>query len=41
MYEDPQDMFRNLDDLFAQLYARMTRDFQEGETHASGFHMVI
>jgi len=31
MYEDPQDVFRDTDELFAHLYARMTRDFAAGE----------
>ena len=41
MYEDPQDMFREMDELFAHLYARMTRDFAAGEPQASGYHMIM
>ena len=41
MYEDPQDMFRDMDELFAHLYARMTRDFTAGDPQVSGYHMVI
>ena len=41
MYEDPQDMFRDMDELFAHLYARMTRDFGMGGPQAFGYHMII
>jgi HSP20 family molecular chaperone IbpA len=41
MYEDPQDMFREMDELFAHLYARMTRDFAAGEPQTFGYHMII
>jgi HSP20 family molecular chaperone IbpA len=41
MYEDPQDMFRDIDELFAHLYARMTRDLAAGGSQAFGYHMVI
>jgi HSP20 family molecular chaperone IbpA len=41
MYEDPQDMFRDMDELFAHFYARMTRDFPAGDPQAFGYHMVI
>ena len=41
MYEDPQDMFREMDELFAHLYSRMTRDFAAGEPQAFGYHMII
>jgi HSP20 family molecular chaperone IbpA len=41
MYEDPQDMFREMDELFARLYARMTRDFAAGEPQVFGYHTVI
>jgi hypothetical protein len=27
MYKDPQDMFRDMDEMFTCLSARMTRDF--------------
>jgi HSP20 family molecular chaperone IbpA len=41
MYEDPQDMFREVDELFAQIYARMSRDFAAGEPQAFGYRMII
>jgi HSP20 family molecular chaperone IbpA len=41
MYEDPQDMFREMDELFAHLYARMTNDFAAGEPQAFGYHLII
>jgi hypothetical protein len=31
MYEDPQDVFRDTDELFSHLYTRMTRDFAAEE----------
>ena len=34
MYEDPQDMFMEMDTLFSQLFAKMTRDFAAGENRA-------
>ena len=41
MYKDPQDMFHEIDKLFAHLYARMTRDFTAGEPQVFGYHMII
>jgi HSP20 family molecular chaperone IbpA len=41
MYEDPQDMFREIDSLFTHLYISMTRDFAAGDPNASGYHMII
>ncbi len=41
MYEDPKDMFREMDDLFAHIYARMTRDFTAGEPQVFGYHVII
>ena len=41
MYEDPQDMFREMDELFTHLYTRMTRDFAAGEPQVFGYHMII
>jgi HSP20 family molecular chaperone IbpA len=41
MYEDPQDMFREMDELFAHLYARMTRDFAAGGTPSFGIHVFM
>ena len=41
MYEDPQDMFREMDELFSHLYAQMIRDFSAGEPQAFSFHLVM
>ena len=41
MYEDPKDMFREMDELFAHLYAQMTRDFTAGEPQAFGYQVII
>ncbi len=41
MYEDPQDMFMEMDTLFSQLFAKMTRDFAAGENRAFSFHMIM
>jgi len=41
MYEDPQDIFREMDELFTHLYIRMTRDFAAGEPQGSGYHRII
>lgn len=40
MYEDPQDMFREVDTLFSHIFARMTRDFAAGEDTAFTVHLV-
>jgi HSP20 family molecular chaperone IbpA len=41
MYKDPQDMFREMDTLFSQIFARMTRDFSAGEIPAFSFYMIM
>ena len=41
MYEDPQDMFREMNELFTHLYTRMTRDFAAGEPQVFGYHMIM
>ena len=41
MYEDPQDMFREMDELFTHFYTRMTHDFAAGEPQVFGYHMII
>lgn len=41
MYEDPLDMFREMDTLFSQLFARMTHDFPAGENPVFSFHMIM
>ena len=34
-------MFREMDELFAHLYTRITRDFTAGEPQAFGYHLII
>jgi len=41
MYEDPQDMFREMDKIFAHLVTRMTSNFTATDPQAFGFHMII
>ena len=41
MYDDPQDMFREMDELFTHFYTRMTRNFAAGDPNASMYHMII
>ncbi len=41
MYEDPQDMFREMDELFTRLYTRKARNFAAGDPQAFGYHMII
>ena len=41
MYGDPQDMFREVDELFAHLYAQMTRDFAAGGIPSFGIHVFM
>ena len=41
MYNDPQDRFRDLDEMFAQLFGRMTRDFSAGDPRVSGYTMIF
>ncbi len=41
MYEDPQDMFREMDELFTHLYTRITRNFAAGDPQVFGYHMII
>lgn len=41
MYEDPQDMFREMDEMFARLFARIDRGFAGGDPRVSGYHIVV
>jgi HSP20 family molecular chaperone IbpA len=41
MYEDPQDMFREMDEMFARLFTRMNQDGAGGESQMFGYHIVI
>lgn len=41
MYEDPQDMFREMDEFFTHLYTWMIRDFAAGDPNASGYYRII
>ena len=41
MYEDPLDMFREMDKIFAHLVTRMTSDFTATDPQSFGFHMII
>jgi len=40
MFEDPMDMFEEMDEMFARLFTRMDREFMNG-TGASGYRVVI
>ena len=37
MYKDPQDMFRDIDEMFVHLSARMTRDFPGRESRVFSY----
>ena len=41
MYEDQQDMFRDMDELFALLYAQIIRNFGSERPQAFGYRLVI
>nr|WP_321352098.1 hypothetical protein [uncultured Methanoregula sp.] len=41
MYEDPQDMFQEMDEMFTRLFARMNRGGAFGEPQMFGYHIVI
>ena len=41
MYEDPQDMFREMDEMFARMFTRMNRGMSGGEPQVYGYHIVI
>jgi HSP20 family molecular chaperone IbpA len=41
MYKDPQDMFRDMDEMFAHLYTQMTHDFLGGESRVFRYHDIL
>lgn len=41
MYEDPQDMFREMDEMFARMFTRMSRGMGGGEPQVFGYHIVL
>jgi HSP20 family molecular chaperone IbpA len=41
MYDDPQDIFHEMDELFTHLYARMTRNFAAGDPNTSVYYRII
>jgi len=41
MYDDPQDMFLDMDELFTHLYTRMTRNFAAGDPNTSVYHKIL
>jgi HSP20 family molecular chaperone IbpA len=41
MYEDPRDMFQEMDEMFGRLFARMNREVTGSEPQMYGFHIVI
>jgi HSP20 family molecular chaperone IbpA len=41
MYEDPQDMFQEMDEMFARLFDRMQRGSGLGEPQVYGYKIVI
>ena len=41
MYEDPQDLFREMDEMFSRLFTRMDRGFAGGNPQVSGYHFVV
>jgi HSP20 family molecular chaperone IbpA len=41
MYDDLQDMFQEMDELYTRLFARMTSNFATGDSNASVYYRVI
>jgi HSP20 family molecular chaperone IbpA len=41
MYDDPQDMFYDMDELFTHLYTQMTRNFAAGDPNTSVYYRII
>ncbi len=41
MNEDPQDMFQEMDELFAHLVTLVTREFAMGEPQGFGYSMIV
>ena len=40
MFEDPIDMFAEMDEMFARLFSRMDREFMAGAPGVSGYRLV-
>jgi HSP20 family molecular chaperone IbpA len=41
MYKDPQDMFRDIDEMFAHLYTQMTHDFPGRESRVFRYPDIL
>jgi hypothetical protein len=41
MYKDPQDIFRDMDEMFAHLYTHMTREFAGRESRVFGYPDIL
>lgn len=41
MYEDPRDMFGEMDEIFNRIFTRMNRDFLKGVPQVYGYHIVM
>ncbi len=41
MFEDPLDIFEEMDEMVARLFSRMDRDFTPGSPHLPGYRILI
>lgn len=41
MFEDPRDMFGEMDEIFNRLFTRMNRDFPEGVPQVYGYRIIV
>lgn len=41
MFEDPLDMFDEMDEMFARMFSRMDREFMNGSPGISGYRVVF
>jgi len=41
MYKEPQDMFRDMDEMFAHLYTRMTREFSGMDPRVFSYSNIL
>jgi HSP20 family protein len=41
MFEDPMDMFGDMDEVFSRLFSRMDREFMDGTPGFSGYRIVV
>jgi HSP20 family molecular chaperone IbpA len=41
MYEDPQELFREMDEMFNRLFSRMEQGFARNESHEYDYRIVI